>query len=115
LHAHFDLDKHVPVRGDITDPSNSKTANEKDVLKKYLASDHCYVMDRGYAQFALFNDINKKSSSYVCRIRDNSEYEVVRENPLTDADRAAGIISDQIVTLGQKQHGRTSLIIQCGW
>jgi hypothetical protein len=107
LHAHFDLDKHVPVRCDITDPSNSKAANEKEVLKKNLESDHCYVMDRGYAQFALFNAIHKKASSYVCRVRDNSDYQVVRDNPLTDADRAAGIISDQIVTLGQKQHGRT--------
>jgi hypothetical protein len=107
LHAHFDLDKHVPVRADVTDPSNSGKANEKEVLRGTLKPDHCYVMDRGYAQFALFNDINAKSSSYVCRVRDNSEYIVVRDNPLSQADRDTGIISDQIVTLGQQQSGRT--------
>jgi Transposase DDE domain len=30
-------------------------------------------------------------------LRDNSAYEVLEERPLTDADRAAGILSDQIV------------------
>jgi hypothetical protein len=47
-------------------------------------------MDRGYAKFALFNWIVKAESSYVCRLRDNSAYEVVEERPLTEADRAAG-------------------------
>jgi len=36
-------------------------------------------------------------SSYVCRLRDNSAYEVVEERTLTDADRAAGVLSDQVV------------------
>jgi hypothetical protein len=106
LHTHFDLDRYVPTRGDITNPSNSGAANEKQVLRKSLQSDHCYVMDRGYAQFALFNDIHAKASSYVCRVRDNSEYKVVRDNPLSAADREAGVISDQIVMLGQAQSGR---------
>ena len=39
-------------------------------------------MDRGYAQFTLFNDILRGGSSYVCRVRDNSVYEVVEERRL---------------------------------
>jgi hypothetical protein len=54
-------------------------------------------MDRGYAKFALFNAIVAAHSSYVCRLRDNSVYEVVETRPLTDADRAAGILGDEIV------------------
>jgi IS4 transposase len=54
-------------------------------------------MDRGYAKFALFNRIVAAKSSYVCRLRDNSVVEVVEERPLSDADRAAGVLSDQIV------------------
>jgi len=45
----------------------------------------------------LFNQIVATGSSYVCRLRDNSAYEVVEERPLTQADHAAGILSDQIV------------------
>ena len=57
-------------------------------------------MDRGYAKFALFNAIVKHDSSYVCRLRDNSVYEIAEERPLTDADRAVNVLSDQIVHIG---------------
>ncbi len=57
-------------------------------------------MDRGYAKFALFNAIVKHESSDVCRLRDNSVYEIVEERPLTDADRAVNVLSDQIVRIG---------------
>ncbi len=41
-------------------------------------------------------------------MRDNSVYEVLEEKPLTDADRVANVLSDQIVSLGQgsKKSGR---------
>lgn len=54
-------------------------------------------MDRWYAKFTLFNKIVAAQSSYVCRLRDNSVYEVLEERLLTDADRTAGVLSDQIV------------------
>jgi IS4 transposase len=62
-------------------------------------------MDRGYAKFALFNRIVAAHSSYVCRLRDNSAYEVVEERLLTDADRAAGVLSDQIVRFSHSKAG----------
>jgi IS4 transposase len=49
----------------------------------------------------LFNAIVAAKSSYVCRLRDNSVYEVVAERELTDADRAVGVLSDQVVRLGE--------------
>ena len=54
-------------------------------------------MDRGYAKFALFNKILAAKSSYVCRLRDSSVYEVIEERPPSEADRKAGVLSDQIV------------------
>ena len=41
-----------------------------------------YVMDRGYAKFTLFNKIHSSGSSYVCRVRDNSVYDVLEERAL---------------------------------
>ena len=38
-------------------------------------------MDRGYAKFTLWNDIHASNSSYVCRVRDNSVYEVIEDIP----------------------------------
>jgi len=57
-------------------------------------------MDRGYAQFTLFNDIHRIGSSYACRLRDNSVYEVVQDRPLSPKDVESGVISDQRVHLG---------------
>jgi hypothetical protein len=100
LHLNFDVDHHVPRSWELTDASGKGEANEKRALRKRLAPDHTYVMDRGYAQFTLFNEINRLGSSYVCRVKDNSVYEVVEDRPLSPQDVAAGVISDQIVRMG---------------
>lgn len=100
LHTHFEIDRHVPVRIDATDPAGRDQSDEKDVLRQHLQPDRCYILDRWFAQFRLFNDIVDASSSYVCRIRDNSNFEVVEDRPLSDADRAAGVLQDAVVRLG---------------
>lgn len=100
LHTHFDIDHHVPRRIDVTPGKNSGKADEKYVLRKALQPDHCYVIDRWYAEFLLFNEIHAIQSSYVCRIRDNSRYTILEERPLSEEARQAGIIFDGIVQLG---------------
>ena len=100
LHTHFDVDRNVPTRIDVTTARNSGPTEEKSVLRTQLAADHCYLMDRWYAQFTLFNEIHGKGSSYVCRIRDNSRYDIVERRPLSESGRAAEILEDAIVTLG---------------
>jgi len=70
------------------------------VLRQQLQADHCYVMDRWYAQFTLFNDIHQAGSSYVCRVRDNSVFTVVEERLLPPAAVAAHVVRDVVVRLG---------------
>jgi hypothetical protein len=102
LHLGFEVDRHVPTHFAVTDARGTGGSDERVVLRKRLAPDHTYVMDRGYAQFQLFNAIHAVGSSYVCRVRDNTApAAVLRENPLSDRDRDAGVLSDQIVTLGK--------------
>lgn len=103
LHAQFELDKHVPTRMDLTNGRNSGASDEKSVLRAHLQSDRCYVMDRWYAQFTLFNDVHRAGSSYVCRVRDNTAPQIVEDRPLSDEARAADVLSDQIVQLGQSK------------
>jgi hypothetical protein len=100
LHAQFELDKHVPVRMDLTNGRNSGESDEKNVLREHLQADRCYVMDRWYAQFTLFNDIHRAQSSYVCRVRDNSVFEVLEERLLSPEAIEANVASDQVVRLG---------------
>lgn len=106
LHTHFELDNYVPMRMDLTDGRNSGKSDEKNVLRQHLSADRCYVMDRWYAQFRLFNQIHAARSSYVCRVRDNSVYQIVQDRTLTTAAAKANVVSDQVVGLGSKQHGR---------
>jgi hypothetical protein len=100
LHTHFEIDRHVPVRIDATAPGSSGDCDEKDVLRQHLQADRCYLMDRWFAQFLLFNDIAEAGSSYVCRIRDNSNFAVAQQRPLSAEARAAGVVQDAVVELG---------------
>jgi hypothetical protein len=100
LHTHFEVDRGVPTRIDVTSGKNCGKNDEKNVLRAHLEADHCYLMDRWYAQFTLFNEIHALGSSYVCRVRDNSRYEVVEDRPLSPGARAAGVLQDAVVTLG---------------
>lgn len=100
LHTQFDLERAVPIRIDVTDGIGRGAAGERAVLGKTLAAGHCYVEDRGYAKFKLFNDIVAAESSYVCRLRDNSRYEIEQQRPLTAEDVQAEIVLDAVVRLG---------------
>jgi len=100
LHLQLDVDHHVPGAWEITEPKNTGKSDEKSVLRRKLAAGHTYVMDRWYAQFTLWNDIKSAASSYVCRVRDNSVCEVIENRPLDQQARDAGVLSDQIVSMG---------------
>ena len=79
FHTHFEIDRGLPVRMDVTTASNRGKTDEKKQLRDRLQTDRCYVMDRWYGEFALWNEIVAAKSSYVCRIRDNSNLsDVVR-------------------------------------
>ena len=107
LHTHFEVLSGKPVRMDAT-PANTKgEADERAVLERTVEADRCYVIDRGYAKFGLWNVIHAKGSSYVCRVRDQIAATVTQTNGLTPADHAAGVISDEIVELGWRTRHRT--------
>ncbi len=100
LHTHFEVDRYVPTRIDVTRDGGG-ACDERAVMGRVLESDRLYVIDRGYAKFKLFNAIVATSSSYVCRIRDNSQPEILEERPLSDAAREANIVGDCLVQFGQ--------------
>jgi hypothetical protein len=77
--------------------------DERAVLARTLEAGRCYIKDRGYAKFALFNEINAIDSSYVCRLRDNSSYDVLEDRPLSDQAVADGILQDAMVELGKNR------------
>lgn len=102
LHVQFEVDTLCPAAGgvELTDARNSGRSDEKHVLRTNLKPGHCYVTDRWFAQFTLFNEINAMASSYVRRAKENSAFEVIEEQPLGDADLKAGVVRDATVRMG---------------
>ena len=93
LHTHFELLKGVPVRADLTEGNG----DEREVLDACLEGGRVYVMDRGYAKFGLFRRILEVGSSFVCRVRDNSVFEVIEERELSPEALADGVVRDAVV------------------
>ena len=93
LHTHFELLKGVPVRMDLTAANTS----EREVLKACLQPDRVYVLDRGYVEFALFQQILAAGSSFVCRMPDSTVFEVLQERELSREALAAGVVRDAVV------------------
>lgn len=106
LHAQFEVLKGVPVRMDLTDASGSKAAGEKAVLKSTLQPDRCYVLDRGYEQFSLFNAIAEAGSSYVCRVRNDHHFTAEDVRDLSEDAKKVGVLEDAVGRLGSEKSKR---------
>jgi hypothetical protein len=96
VHTQFEILKGVPVDMEVTDANS----NEKAVLSLNLQPNRIYVMDRGYAKYALLQEIVDIKSSFVCRIRDNAKWHLLEEKPLSEKAAEQGIVFDKTVELG---------------
>ncbi len=97
LHTQLELGSFIPSRIDVTGARNGGDTRETNVLRRTLEPDRCYVIDTGYLERMLFDDIVSAKSSYVCRMRENCVYDVQEERPISNEAAAAGVIGDQIV------------------
>lgn len=100
IHTQFDLEKHVPIKMTVTEGRGKGKSNEKEVLADNLEPGRIYVKDRGYASLGLFQQILDQDSSFVCRVRDDSKYDILKEHELTPDALNADIVFDREVRLG---------------
>jgi hypothetical protein len=96
MHVHFEVLRGIPVGATVTTGNDS----ERQQLRQTLQQGRLYVIDRGYAEYQLFQDILDGGSQFIGRIRDNAVWEVVEERPISAAAWAAGVRSDRVVWLG---------------
>ena len=99
LHTHFEILRRLPKRIESTSANPKGPDAEQAVLERTIESDHCYVVDRGYQKYGLFNQIHAAHSNYVCRVRDRMAYEVVESRAVTQEAAAADVLSDQVICL----------------
>ncbi len=105
LHLQFDVLKGVPLVASVTAGSGS----ENDQLRANVQAGRLYVIDRGYAEYQLFQDIHNAGSGFIGRIRDNAVYQLDHNRPLTAEAKQAGVVRDSIVWLGGDQSGKVLL------
>lgn len=96
MHLAFEVMRGIPVDVRVTEGNGS----EKSQLRTMLEARRLYVIDRGYAEYELFQQIVDAQSSFIGRIRDNAVWTVVEERPVSDEAWAAGVRRDMVVWLG---------------
>jgi len=101
MHLVFDVFRWTPVNVTVTQGNGS----EKGQLRLLLERGRLYVTDRGYAEYALFQEILAAGSSFICRIRENAVWNLVEERRLTLEAKAAGVQRDLVVWLGCEKSG----------
>lgn len=106
LHAHFEILRGVPTFARVTDASGRGPAGEKAVLRQSLESDRCYVCDRGYEEFSLFNAIVAAESSYVCRVRNDHHFDPKEVREIPPEAAAAGVLEDALGRMGSPKSKR---------
>lgn len=100
LHAQFEVFRGAPNRIDLTASNPKGDADERVVLEKSVEPDRCYLIDRGYQKYTLWNAIDGKGSQYVCRLFDSAKWNVVSTNELSEEAISKNILSDQVVRFG---------------
>lgn len=101
IHLQFDLLRGVPVAAALTHGNG----DERVVLKEQLQHGNLYIVDRGYLDYALYQSILDARSSFLARLRETCTRDVIETRALSDAARAAGVVSDQVVKIGGEKSG----------
>lgn len=101
MHVAFEVFRGIPVKVTVTEGNG----NEKHELRGMLEPDRLYVVDRGYAEYQLFQDILDRGSSFIGRIRSNAVWTVIEQRPVSADAKAAGVRRDLVVRLGGGKSG----------
>jgi hypothetical protein len=102
MHVQFEVLRVIPVRVNVTIGNGSET----EALRERLEPERLYVIDRGYSEYQLFQDILDAKSSFVGRLRDNAVWQLVEQRPISAKAAEAGVQRDLKVWLGCDQSGK---------
>lgn len=78
---------------------NGWGTSEVAAVARHVDSGVVYVADRGIFSFAWLNEMIQAQADFLLRIKSSQKTRIIRQNVLTAADLAAGVLSDGIVVL----------------
>jgi hypothetical protein len=101
LHLHFDVVKGVPCRATLSPAACS----EIEHLERALEPGRFYVLDRGYASYALLGRVLAAGSSFLVRLKADAAFALEQERPISAAAAQAGVVRDVVAKrLGTAHH-----------
>lgn len=107
MHVAFEVLRHIPVGVTVT----AGNASERTEWRRLVKPGGFYVVDRGYADYELFQELHDLPCRFIARVQYNAAYEVQEERPVSAAAQAAGVRRDCLIRrLGTPHH--TSLLPQ---
>jgi hypothetical protein len=103
MHVAFEVLRQVPVGVTVT----AGNASERAQLRRLVQPGGFYVMDRGSADYTLFQELHDLPCSFLVRVQYNAAYEVQHEREVSAAAKAAGVYRDCVLRrLGTAHHTR---------
>lgn len=100
LHLKFNLFDQQPSEASITEGRHC----ERKAFARMIKKGEFYVGDRYYGRdYQLLKELDVAGCGYAIRLCENANLTVIEELPIDEEDRAAGVVSDQIVRLGARE------------
>lgn len=101
VHALIRADQDVPCLVAMT----AAAKHDVTFIKKMkLPEGSIVTFDKGYRSYTQYKLWSDEHVTWVTRLTAKSKYDVEDDMPLSDEQRRAGLISDELVTLGHKEH-----------
>ena len=102
MHVAFAVLRQGPVDVTVT----AGNASERAELRRLVQPGGFYVVDRGYADYSLFQELHDLPCSFIGRVQNNAAYEVQEERPVPARCRR-GCVHDAVLRrLGTAHHTR---------
>jgi Transposase DDE domain len=90
MHVAFEVLRQIPVGITVT----AGQASERSEWRRLAQPGGFYVVDRGYTDYALFQDLHDLPCRFIARVQCNAAYEVQEERPVSATAQAAGVRRD---------------------
>ncbi len=110
LNLQLDVLRFMPIDCDI---SGGDDTSEGKAFIRRLKSDVIYVVDRNFVNYAFINAVFERGSNLVVRLKTQNGFDVESTRPLSDKDRACGVLCDEVGHMRgapQRRQRRPSLV-----
>jgi len=93
LNLQLDVLQFLPATFSI---SGSQDGSESAAFMRDLIPGVIYVADRNFVDFKFIHAVFNKGSDLVVRLKSDTKFVELEQRPISDADRAANVISDRV-------------------